>query len=249
LAQPVSRTEFRAYCLRALGSDVLEINVSDSQIDDRIDDAIQYWQEFHGDATVEDYFKHQLTQTDIDNQYITVSDDVAYIRRVLPMPQRGGFDNNMFNIEYQMHLNDLFDLSKSGGMTTFVQSRQYLGFLNDMFQGFDHYQYSRYENKLAVQLNWEKDVAVGDYLIAHGYRFVDPVATTKAYSDRWLKAYATALIQRQWGYNLMKFGGVELIGGVTMNGAEILGEAKENIAKLEQEIKSRYEPPVDFFMG
>lgn len=249
MAQPATRTDFKEFCLRALGKDVLEINVSDAQVEDRIDDAIQYWQEFHGDALVEDYFKTQLTQQDIDNEYITVGNNVAYITRVIPINDRSGFDSSLFNIEYQLHLNDLFDLSFSGGVTTYVQARQYLGFLDDVFQGVDHFQYSRYENQLKIRLNWEDDVAVGTYIITRGYRFIDPATVSAAWNDRWLKAYATALIQKQWGLNLIKFNGVQLIGGVTMDGSTIYNEGKARQLELEQEIKNRYEPPVDFFIG
>lgn len=249
MATPANRTDFKEFVLRSLGKGVLEINVSDDQIEDRIDDAIQYWQEFHVDALVEDYFKTQLTQTDIDNEYLTVGSNIAYITRVLPINNRSGFDSGMFNIEYQMHLNDLFDLSFSGGVTTYVQAKQYLGFLDDVFQGVDHFQYSRYENKLAVQIDWDKDVKVGDYMITRGYRFIDPDAATNAWNDRWLKAYAAALIQKQWGTNLIKFNGVALIGGVTMDGMTIYNEGKERVAELELQIRNMYEPPVDFFIG
>jgi hypothetical protein len=249
MAQPATRTDFKEFCLRALGKDVLEINVSSAQVEDRIDDAIQYWQEFHVDALVEDYFKTQLTQTDINNEYITVGNNVAYITRVIPINDRSGFDSSLFNIEYQLHLNDLFDLSFSGGVTTYVQARQYLGFLDDVFQGVDHFQYSRYENQLKIRLNWKDDVAVGTYIITRGYRFIDPATVSTAWNDRWLKAYATALIQKQWGLNLIKFNGVQLIGGVTMDGSTIYNEGKARQLELEQEIKNRYEPPVDFFIG
>jgi len=249
MAQPATRTDFKEFCLRALGKGVLEINVSDDQVEDRIDDAIQYWQEFHVDALVEDYFKTQLTQTDIDNEYITVGNQVAYITFVYPPNRRSGFDSSIFNIEYQLHLNDLFDLSFAGGVTTYVQARQYLGFLDDVFQGVDHFQYSRYENQLKLRIDWNADVEVGDYIITKGYRFIDPATVTSAWNDRWLKAYATALIQKQWGMNLIKFNGVELIGGVQMNGDQIYNEGKARQAELEEEMRNRYEPPVDFFIG
>lgn len=249
MAIPNSRTTFKQFCLRALGSPVIEINVSDEQVEDRIDDAIQYWQEFHVDALVEDYFKTQLTQTDIDNEYLTIGNNVAYITKAIPINNRSGFDSSMFNIEYQLHLNDLFDLSFSGGVTTYVQARQYLGFLDDIFQGIDHFQYSRYENKLSIQLDWQSDVDVGDYIITRGYRFINPETATAAWNDRWLKAYAQALIQKQWGLNLIKFNGVALIGGTTIDGSTIYNEGKLRQTELEDEMLRRYQPPVDFFIG
>ena len=66
MAQPASRSDFKNYCLRQLGAPVLEINVADEQIDDIIDDALQYFHERHFDGVMRTYLKYQVTQDDID---------------------------------------------------------------------------------------------------------------------------------------------------------------------------------------
>lgn len=245
---PTTREEFKSYCLRRLGSDVLQINVSDAQLEDRIDDALQYWNEFHADGAVELYLQHQITSTDIANEYIPLGNEISYVSHVYPIDQRHGIAN-FFDIEYQLHLNDLFNLSFSGGLSTYVQTRSYLDMLNDVFHGRNHYQYSRYDQKLYININWETEVYEGDYIIVKCWRFVDPETAAKAYNDRWLKAYGTALIQKQWGLNLSKFDGVELLGGVTMNGERIYQQAEDEIEKLEEEMMSRYQDPIDFFVA
>jgi hypothetical protein len=83
MATPTSRTEFKEYCLRKLGKGVIQINVSPDQVEDRVDDAIEYFQDYHSDAITRTYVKHQITQTDIDNEYITVDDSVTSVLRVL----------------------------------------------------------------------------------------------------------------------------------------------------------------------
>ena len=64
-----------------------------------------------------------------------------------------------------------------------------------------------------------------------------------------LKRYATALIKRQWGTNLKKFQGMQLPGGVQMDGQRMFEESMEEIRQIEIEMQSRYELPVDFMVG
>lgn len=248
MATPSTRIGLRDYCLRRLGSDVLRINVSDEEVEDRIDDALQYWNEFHSDGTVEIFMKHQLTQLDIDNEYVPIADEVCYVENIIPVNTRRGL-SNIFDIEYQLHLNDLFDLSFSGGLTSYVQVRQYVEMLDDVFHGRHHFQYARHGQKLFLSIDWQSDVNVDDFILVKATRFVDPEQASKAYNDRWLKAYSTALIQKQWGLNLIKFDGVEMLGGVSINGSGILAEAKEEIEKLEEQIRTMYEAPPDFIIA
>ena len=107
----------KQYCLRALGSPVIEINVDDDQIEDRTDDAIQFYQEFHSDAVIRTYLKHELTAADITNNYITVSDNVTAVMRMLSGGQSSG--SSLFDMGYHMRLNDVF---MTQGMSTQIQS-------------------------------------------------------------------------------------------------------------------------------
>lgn len=104
-------------------------------------------------------------------------------------------------------------------------------------------------NRLFVDMNWEEDIDVGDYIIVEAHRTLDPTTYTDVYNDGWLKRYATQLIKQQWGINLKKFEGVQLPGGVTLNGQKIYDEATEEIDKLKEEAQNTYQLPVDFFTG
>lgn len=92
-------------------------------------------------------------------------------------------------------------------------------------------------------------VKAGQYLIAEAYQLIDPATNTSLYNDKWLKSYTTALIKQQWGQNLSKFEGMQLPGGVTMNGMQILNDATEEIRRLEEDIRLTHELPADFFVG
>ena len=85
MAPPNSRHTMIDYCLRRLGDPVLEINVDEDQIEDRIDEAIQYWQEYHSDATIKTYLKHLVTSADVTNGYIPISQNILYVSHLFPV--------------------------------------------------------------------------------------------------------------------------------------------------------------------
>ena len=61
MATPASRDDFKEYCLRALGKPVIQINVDDDQLEDRLDEALRVYQQFHYDAIVKTYMNHEVT--------------------------------------------------------------------------------------------------------------------------------------------------------------------------------------------
>ena len=98
-------------------------------------------------------------------------------------------------------------------------------------------------------MDWGQDVNVDDFIIIECYRKLDPNSYTDVYNDIYLKRYATALIKRQWGANLSKFEGVQMLGGVTLNGAKLFEEAQADIEKLEEQIQLAYELPPNYMIG
>ena len=72
---------------------------------------------------------------------------------------------------------------------------------------------------------------------------------SEVWDDRWLKKYATEKIKYQWGSNLSKFAGVQLPGGVTLDGPRIMEEANEAIAKIEEEMYTMSSMPSEIFIG
>ena len=318
MATPSTRAEFKTYCLRKLGFPVIEINVDDDQVDDRIDDALNYFSDYHFDGTEKMYMKHQLTAADINRRWIYCPDAVTFVTGVFP------FDNsnasiNMFDLRYQLRLHDLYDFT-SVSYVSYEITMQHLRTLEMLFSGTPQFRFNRKQNKVFIDMDWTRDVRPGDYVIIECYRSLNPSTVTltgtvsydansnvvtgygttfdqqflendfitfngvdsfqvdkiqspttllirgpmvntaanvsatisgnpDVWGDRFLKKYATALIKMQWGNNLKKFSGVQLPGGVTLNGKEIYDEAVEEINHLEEEMHIINVLPSEILMG
>jgi hypothetical protein len=321
MAQPNSRTTLIDYCLRSLGSPVIEINVDEDQVDDRIDEALQFYQTYHADAIEKFYLKHEVTNSsltltaaiatnftvgetitggtsgaqavvktvsgsiitynrpkdlnkqfaaaetitgdgssstavissiskgDIENGYIAIPTLITDVVRVMPIRDTVS-SSDMFDIRYQIHLNDLHSVGFMGSLTEYVMSQQYLSLLDTVIDSDDkHINFDKHKNQLDIFMDWDEEVQKGDYLVVECYRIIDPNTYTDVYNDYFLKRYATALIKRQWGTNLIKFEGMVMPGGVTFNGRQMFDDATEEITKLEEEARLNWEQPVDFMVG
>lgn len=249
MAKPNSRSTFIDYCLRALGAPVIEINVDEDQLDDRVDEALQFYQEYHSDSMEKVFLKHQITADDMTNGYIPIHDLIHNVSRVFPITE-GQQGSTLFDIKYQMHLHDVFTLGHMGSIAEYEMTQQYLSLLNMLLDnGEKHVSFNRHRNQLRIDMNWSEEVAEGDYMIVECYRVVDPEEFSDVYNDYYLKQYATALIKRQWGANLSKFEGMVMPGGVTFNGRQLFDDATTEIQKLEEEVRLNWEMPVDFYTG
>lgn len=242
-----SREGLRDYCLRKLGHPVIEINLDDDQIEDRIDEAFQFYREFHFDAVEKVYLKHEVTANNISDQYITLNDNITSVTRVLPFSSRTrGVD--LFDIRYQILLNDLYSIQNTD-LIYYSMVKTELQLIQDLLVGIKPVRFNRHMNRLFIDMDWENDIDAGEYIIIECDRILDPNTYTDVYDDYFLKKYCTQLFKRQWGANLKKFEGVQLPGGVTLNGQKIYDEAEEELEKLNQEAQSTYQLPVDFFTG
>ena len=250
MATPNSRQSLIDFCLRRLGAPVIEINVDDDQIEDKVDDALQMYQEFHSDATYRTYLKHIITQSDKDNGYIPIDSNIVYVSQLFPLNTT--FSSvNMFDIRYQMMLNSLGDfMNFAGGMSYYYQMQQYLEFLDQVLSGYPQTTWSRHQDRLYVWGEWSNgDLDVGDYVVAEVYTAVDPDTFSSVYNDMFMKNYTTALIKQQWGMNMSKFEGMQLPGGVTISGRQILEDANAELKELEEKLRLEQELPPDFFVG
>ena len=341
MAIPNSKASLITWCKRRLGYPVIDINVDDDQVSDRIDEAMQYFYTFQYNGMQRVYLKHLMTQEDVDRGnvntvesvtdgdlvtstlsggiaigvtsitladgeafpdsgtiviaadgtnaaetitytakvgtsvltttattiahltgatvtsehtvtwktsqgYLPMPDSVQSVVRVLPFSDRGNL--NMFDIRYQLRLNDLYDFSDIS-IIHYQMTMWQLDLLDMILIGEKPIQFNINQNRLYINMDWGDDIEVGEYIIIECYRKLDPTTWTDIYDDLWLKKYSTALIKRQWGQNLSKFNGVTMLGGVTMNGAEIFGQAQEEINKLEDESKTTWEEPIMFSIG
>jgi hypothetical protein len=314
-----SRESLKQYALRALGAPVLEINVDDDQLEDRLDEALDYWRLYHYEGIEQIYLKQQIRASEItltapvaenfniaeritgntsgataevvrestrvstdtlllvknvvgtftanetitgsdghtatlssltlreyDNRYIEVPDYVWGVTKILSAGQASS-SKNIFDLQYQLRLNDLYDLT-STSLIYYKTVMSHLALLDLELNGHQGFRFNRMSNRLYLDANWATDFILGDYIIVQSYRAMDPTTWTKVWNEPWLKHYVTALFKKQWGVNMKKFGGLQLPGGVTLNGQETYDEAQTEIKELEDELQNK-SAPLDFFLG
>jgi len=257
MAAVQTRQEFIDYCLRRLGAPVIEINVDPDQISDRVDDAIQYWQDYHYDGVQKFYYIKSIQQQDINNMYLDLTDaednannalNILGVTRIFPLSDSQA-TVNMFDLRYQLRLNELYDFT-SASYINYTLTMQHLRSLELLFTGEVPIRFNRHMQRLYIDWAWGAEEApVGTTVIAECYASVNPDVYPQVWEDRWLKEYCTQLIKRTWGENLKKFGGLQLPGGVTLNGKETYDEAMEEIKRLEQEMQDKYELPAEWMMN
>jgi hypothetical protein len=317
MAAPITRTEFKDYCLRRLGFPVIQINVDDDQVDDRIDDALQFFHDYHFDGVEKIYMKHRITQDDIDRKFIYCPDPVIFVTKIFPFDDSNS-SINMFDLRYQLRLHDLYDFT-SVSYVSYEITMQHITTLNMLFSGYPQHRFNRHQNKIFLDIDWSRDATLGEYVVIECYRKLEPdtvtltgtftstntsnlitgtgttidqqiiegdiitvggqdaqvnriISPTQAFltanlatsvtgatatktgvsdvwNDRFLKQYATALIKYQWGSNLSKFAGVQMPGGVTLDGPRIMQEAQVEIDKIETEMQAYNVLPPEILTG
>jgi hypothetical protein len=263
MANPASREQLKQYALRTLGKPVIEINVDDDQLEDRLDEALQYFAQYHYDGVERAYLKYKVTQADKDrivspggdttttatknsvttsfteaNNYIIVPESVLAVSRIFPLSDK--HNQNMFDIRYQLRLNDLYDFS-STSIIHYDMVLRHLDFLDHILVGEKPIRFNQHDNRLYIDMDWSNDLETDEWIVIECYRKLDPTVYTDVYNDIYLKRYVTALFKKQWGANLSKFAGVTMVGGVTLNGQQIFSEAISDIEKLEKEIRDSFE--------
>lgn len=241
------RQDLIDYCRRALGEPVVEINIDDQQVEDRVDDAIEYFRLYHYDGIEKMYLKHQVTQDDINNTYIEVNDLIYGITRVFPVASGTSTSKSIFDLQYQLRLNDLYDLT-STSIVYYTQVMSHLALLDFELNGQPQFRFNRLNNRLYIDTTWQQKMEVGNYILVECYRALDPADVPRLYGDNWMKLYTTALIKRQWAVNLKKFSGLQLPGGVTIDGNALYQEAQAEIQALEDDLMNK-SAPLSFSMG
>ena len=247
MAVPSNRTEFKEYCLRALGKPVIEINVDDDQVEDRIDQALRFYWDYHFDGTEKIYYKHQLTSDNISNQYIDLPENIIGVVKIFEIGDPATSSGDIFNIRYQIALNDLYTLTNVK-LINYYMTMEHLSLVQELLVGKTPIRYNRHRNRLHID-KAKDHLTVGDYLIVEAYEIVDPNSFTDVWADRWLQYYASQLIKRQWGSNLTKFEGMQLPGGITFNGTKIYDDADSEVKRLEEEMIVNFSLPVADMIG
>ena len=344
MTQPTTRATFKEYCKRKLGHPVVELNLDDDQIEDTIDDAVSYWQEYHYDGTHPEFVKKQITAStqllasspsgtfsagetieggtsglratfheyhsanttiryqkpetknnsnaegvgdgntyyrditttwtasetitgltsgatatvhatttrtsgDIDNFYVQLDESYIGIIGVIPFTENLSGSTNMFSVNYQYALNDLYTMGAAGDMKNYVFTQQYLSKIQNLFSGLPRFRFNKHRDRLYLDIDWTSDLKIDDFVVIEAYQSMNPDTYSDAYSDKFLKKYCTALLKKQWGQNLIKFEGVQLPGGITLNGRQLYDDAVTEIEYLEREGRLEYSLPDDLMVG
>jgi hypothetical protein len=240
-----TRNQLKEYALRSLGKPVVQINVAEEQLEDRLDEAIAYFQLYHYEGIERMYLRHQITQEDIDNQYINIPDFVYGVKRVIPFRQ-GSSSANLFDVQYQLRLNDLYELTNTS-MVYYTMVMQHMQSLDLVLNGYPQFEFNRLGGKLYLEVGKRKLVP-GNFIIVECYRALDPEQNSKMYNEPWLKLYVEALFKKAWATNLKKFQNMQLPGGVTIDGQAMYLEATQEIKDLEDELQNK-SAPLGFFVG
>jgi len=274
MAQPSTRGELIDYCKRKLGAPVLEINVADEQIEDLVDDAVQFFQERHFDGVYQSYQKYQVTQADIDrgkatggagittttvdttvgvttqfdytenSNFIPIPPQIIGVTKIFHFDGSNTITNNMFSVKYQLFLNDIYYWG-STELLSYAMVKTYLEDINFLLTTEKQIRFNKRQDRLYLDIDWGS-LTVGDYIIIDCFTLLDPSSYPRVWNDSFLKPYATALIKKQWGQNLLKFQGVKLPGGVELNGREIYEDAEKDLEKIRENMSNTYElPPLD----
>ena len=240
-----SRKALTDYCLRQLGSPVLQINVAPEQLEDRLDDAFQKFWDFHGDGAQRQFVAYVITAEDLERKYIEISDYISSVMRVMPLNE-----SHYTNLQYTAYISDLIDAVRSNFYTLheYVIRQMYYNMVDDMFNYEKPIRHNRYSNVLNIDMNWDL-LYEGKIIVIDCYMITAPADAPSVYNDAWLKAYTTALFKKQWAQNLIKYQGFQLPSGIVLDGRSMFEDAKAEIEKLESDLYSIWQYPPDMFVG
>tara|TARA_B100000929_G_scaffold290599_1_gene284997 strand:- start:123836 stop:124579 length:744 start_codon:yes stop_codon:yes gene_type:complete len=243
-----SREKLKEYCLRQLGKPVININVAEEQIQDRIDDALQKYTEEHYDGSVEEWVSYKITQEDIDNGYMSLPDNILVVTDIMPINEIVAH-NSLFSYQYQVAMQELSNFTPFDSSDYFMKMFNYNS-VSDMLSGASSYNFVRHQNRIYINSASSLGELGVDYPLGFKViRLLDPQNAPSMFNEVWLKKYTTALIKKQWGNNMKKMSGVQLLGGVELNGQQIYDEAVEEIEQLEVELEEKYSEPLSFIVG
>lgn len=241
---PNSRESLKQYCLRALGEPVTQVNVDDKQLEDRLDEALEYFQEYHFDGTEKLYLTHKITSQDKTNKYITLTDSIVNIVQLM---HAGISSFNMFDVKYQFSLQYAGNL-RNMDMITYDMMQRHISLIEEEFKPNPPIRFNRIQNKLYIDTDWN-GVDVDSYFVVECYRILDPADYSKIYTNRWLRLYTIELFRKQWGENLSKYDGIELPGGIKLDGKAMRDTAEKELTKLEEQVRQEFTLPADFMIG
>lgn len=274
MAKPATKEQLKDYCLRKLGFPVIDINVDEDQVDDRIDDALQMYSQFHYDATHADYLMIKMTPDMLANGqnvssssgnglsvanatygWVPLPEGVVGVSRMFPLTGEvvsGGGSSanfNIFDLNYQLRLNELYEFTSSSYQYYWI-ARTHIRMLEMILIGQNPIRFNKHMGRLYIDMHWNApEVGANTFIVIECARVLEPDEFPKVYNDEWLKAYATQSVKRQWGENMKKYGNYTLPGGMVINGQQIYEEAVTEMLRLEEQLRDTWEEPPQFLIG
>ena len=297
-----TRQDLAEFCLRQLGGGVVNIEITDEQLEDAVELALEWYNEFHYDGVERDFLAHKITASvltvasttglavgqtltndtttsyaaitaltgttitigkitgyqkfavadvltngvisvtltvvalgDLDNGYVTVDDSVVGVKKILNISSTYNSSDFLFNPQYQIMMNEIYNLTSSGGVQYYYSVMNYMAHLDFILKKEKDFRFNRRWNRLYIDVNWGSDIKIGDIVVVEVYKALNDVEFPEILNDRWLKEYTTALVKRQWGTNLKKYKGMTLPGGLQYDGQAIYDEAISDIEKIQDQ--------------
>ncbi len=179
-----------------------------------------------------------------NSNYLQVPPEIIGVTKVFHFDGSSTITNNMFSVKYQLFLNDIYYWGNTE-LLTYAMLKTYLEDIDFLLTTEKQIRFNQRMDRLYLDIDWGS-LTVGDWLIMDCFRALNPADFSRVWNDSFLKPYATALIKRQWGQNLLKFQGVKLPGGVELNGRQIYDDAQKELDGIRERMSNTYElPPLD----
>jgi hypothetical protein len=179
-----------------------------------------------------------------NNNFLQIPPEVLGVTKIFHFDGSNTITNNMFSVKYQLFLNDIYFWGATE-LLSYAMTKTYLEDINFLLTTEKQIRFNKRMDRLYLDIDWDS-VTEGDWLIIDCYRLLDPSDYGRVWNSLFLKQYATALMKRQWGQNLLKFGGVKLPGGIELNGRQIYDDGQKDLDILIEKMSSTYElPPLD----
>ena len=179
-----------------------------------------------------------------NNNFLQIPPEVIGVYKIFHFDGSNTITNNMFSVKYQLFLNDIYFWGATE-LLSYAMTKTYLEDINFLLTTEKQIRFNKRQDRLYLDIDWDS-VNEGDWLIIDCFRLLDPSDYGRVWNSQFLKQYATALMKRQWGQNLLKFGGVKLPGGIELNGRQIYDDGQKDIDILMERMSSTYElPPLD----
>jgi len=247
MALPQTREEFKQFCLRKLGFPVNSLNIEVTQVEDRIDEALRYFQLNHYNGSEQFYLSIQVTSQVKSLKYFTMPAGIIGVTRVFDI---GSTTTNALLTAQFALMSDIVWQTVRGqqGIMDYSLLMSYRSLVNDLIEGKKMIRFNMMQKKVMLDMNWS-NIPEGAFVVFECTKALDPIEYPDVWTDPWLTEYATAVLKKQYGENLKKYTGVQLPGGITLDGQTLWNEGDADIRRLQDAVQSDYQLPPDFMMG